>query len=219
MSIKYTAMLGGNKMSGFPTIPEGLEIKRAEWLQEARKTRFKKAYGGWQGGGVWRKKKQCGYWVFVKGHSGAILTDMKTKASTDWSTKVSFPGGSLTDILCEQFERTVGKDNWMRFAGHTLQIPKVKVRAYRYQDSTLSVLLCGGRAGKLLRVNALRRFPAHEKADDSFTTRTGCFYLLLTLKYAASSVDIAHIKKQLLKNIKRIFFFSILIGRLSMYHI
>ena len=41
----------------------------------------------------------------------------------DGSAFVPFPGGSLTDILCEQFERTVGKDNCVRFEGLTLQIP------------------------------------------------------------------------------------------------
>jgi hypothetical protein len=54
----------------------------------------------------------------------------------------------LTDILCEQFERTVGKDNCVRFEGLTLQIPsdrhrchyvKAKVHVHRYQDGTLAV--------------------------------------------------------------------------------
>ena len=36
---------------------------------------------------------------------------------------VPFPGGSLDDILCEQFERTAGKDNCVRFEGLMLQIP------------------------------------------------------------------------------------------------
>ena len=54
---------------------------------------------------------------------------------------VPFLGGNLDDILCEQFERTVGKDNCVRFDGLTLQIPsdqhrchyvKAKVRVHRY---------------------------------------------------------------------------------------
>jgi len=36
---------------------------------------------------------------------------------------VPFLGGNLDDILCEQFERTVGKDNCVRFEGLTLQVP------------------------------------------------------------------------------------------------
>ena len=63
------------------------------------------------------------------------------------SAFVPFPGGSLTGILCEQFERTVGKDNCVRFEGLTLQIPgdrhhchyvKAKVHVHRYQDGTLA---------------------------------------------------------------------------------
>jgi hypothetical protein len=64
------------------------------------------------------------------------------------SAFVPFSGGSLGDILCEQFERTVGKDNCVRFDGLTLQIPsdrhrchyvKAKVRVHRYQDGMLAV--------------------------------------------------------------------------------
>jgi hypothetical protein len=42
----------------------------------------------------------------------------------DGTAFVPFLGGSLDDILCEQFERTVGKDNCVRFEGLTLQIPR-----------------------------------------------------------------------------------------------
>ena len=61
---------------------------------------------------------------------------------------VPFLGGSLDDILCEQYERTVGKDNCVRFEKLVLQIPsdrhrchyvKAKVRVHRYQDGALAV--------------------------------------------------------------------------------
>lgn len=64
------------------------------------------------------------------------------------SAFVPLLGGSLDDILCGRFERTVGKDNCVRFEGLTLQIPsdrhrchyvKAKVHVHRYQDSTLAV--------------------------------------------------------------------------------
>ena len=64
------------------------------------------------------------------------------------SAFVTFLGGHLNDILCEQTERTVGKDNCVRFEGLTLQIHsdrhrchyvKAKVRVHRYQDGTLAV--------------------------------------------------------------------------------
>jgi transposase len=64
------------------------------------------------------------------------------------SAFVAFIGGSLDDLLCEQFERTVGKDNCVRFDGLVLQIPgdrhrchymKVKVRVHRYPDGSLAI--------------------------------------------------------------------------------
>jgi hypothetical protein len=50
--------------------------------------------------------------------------------------------------LCEQFERTVGNDNCVRFEGLSLQIPaarhrchfvKAKVRVHRYTNGCLAV--------------------------------------------------------------------------------
>jgi hypothetical protein len=61
---------------------------------------------------------------------------------------VPWIGGSLDDILCEQFERTVGHDNCVRFETLSLQIPadrhrchyvKVRVRVHRYANGTLAV--------------------------------------------------------------------------------
>ena len=57
-------------------------------------------------------------------------------------------GVRLPDILCTQFERTVGNDNCVSFEGHTLQIPasnarshyvKTRVRVHRYVDGTLAL--------------------------------------------------------------------------------
>jgi hypothetical protein len=64
------------------------------------------------------------------------------------SAFVPFLGGNLDDVLCEQYERTVGKDNCIRFDGLVLQLPadrhrchyvKAKVRVYRYADGGLAV--------------------------------------------------------------------------------
>lgn len=61
---------------------------------------------------------------------------------------VPYSGAPIEDILCEQFERTVGNDNCVRFNGLTLQIPpdkyryhyvRVKVRVHRYPDGNLSI--------------------------------------------------------------------------------
>lgn len=54
----------------------------------------------------------------------------------------------IQDILCEQFDRTVGRDNCVSFERLTLQIPandyrcnyiKVKVKVHRYPDRSLSI--------------------------------------------------------------------------------
>ena len=57
-------------------------------------------------------------------------------------------GTPIEDILCEQYERTVGNDNCVRFDGLILQIPKdhyryhyvrVRVRVHRYPNGNLSI--------------------------------------------------------------------------------
>ena len=64
------------------------------------------------------------------------------------SAFVSFCSGNLDDILCEQYERVVGKDNCVEFERKKLQIPankyrlhyvKVRVRVHRYQDGRLAI--------------------------------------------------------------------------------
>jgi hypothetical protein len=61
---------------------------------------------------------------------------------------VPYIGTELRDILCEQYERTVGNDNCVHFDNHILQIPadryrfnyvKTKVRVHRYRDGMLGV--------------------------------------------------------------------------------
>lgn len=64
------------------------------------------------------------------------------------SAFVSSQGYHCDDILCEHYERQVGKDNCVQFEGLKLQIPanryrmhymKVKVKVYRYADKTLGI--------------------------------------------------------------------------------
>lgn len=61
---------------------------------------------------------------------------------------VPWAGAPIEDILCEQYERTVGNDNCIRFDGLTLQIPKnqyrfhyvrVKVRVHCYPNGNLAI--------------------------------------------------------------------------------
>jgi transposase len=64
------------------------------------------------------------------------------------SAFVPFLGENLNDILCEQFERTVGNDNCVKFEGLSLQIPssryrmhyvKVRVRVHCYPNGKLAI--------------------------------------------------------------------------------
>lgn len=64
------------------------------------------------------------------------------------SAFVPWVGGRLDDILCEQYERTVGGDNCVRFETLILQIPadrhrchyvKAKVRVHHYANGHLAV--------------------------------------------------------------------------------
>lgn len=57
-------------------------------------------------------------------------------------------GAQIDDILCEHYERTVGRDNCVSFEKLTLQIPqdphrcnyiKVKIRVHRYPDRSLAI--------------------------------------------------------------------------------
>jgi hypothetical protein len=61
---------------------------------------------------------------------------------------VPWAGTPIEDILCEQYERTVGNDNCVKFDGLALQIPqdkyryhyvKVKVRVLRYHSGSLAI--------------------------------------------------------------------------------
>lgn len=78
----------------------------------------------------------------------AFNAEFTQAASAEGSAFVPWVGGSLDDILCEQYERTVGSDNCVRFEGLILQIPadrhrchyvKARVRVNRYAHGALAV--------------------------------------------------------------------------------
>jgi transposase len=78
----------------------------------------------------------------------AFNTEFAQPAAADGSAFVAWIGGPLSDILCEQFERTVGNDNCVRFEGMSLQLPpdkhrchyvKAKVRVLRYVSGAVAV--------------------------------------------------------------------------------
>lgn len=78
----------------------------------------------------------------------AFNAEFAQPAMMEGSAFVPWIGGSLDDILCEQYERTVGPDNCVRFDNLILQIPadqhrchyvKAKVRVNRYANGALAL--------------------------------------------------------------------------------
>ena len=78
----------------------------------------------------------------------AFNDEFAVTAAVEGSAFVPWISGEIDDILCEHYERTVGKDNCVRFEGLSLQIPKdqyrchyikAKVRVHRYADGQLSI--------------------------------------------------------------------------------
>ena len=75
--------------------------------------------------------------------------EFMVKPHGDGSAFIPWAGvGSLDDILCEKYDRTVNNDNCIKFSGLTLQIPsntyrchyvKVKVCVHRYPDGKLAI--------------------------------------------------------------------------------
>ena len=82
--------------------------------------------------------------VYMSAHN----TEFAQPALTEGSAFVPWIGGSLDDILCEQYERVVGADNCVRFENLSLQIPadrhrcnyvKTRVRVNRYASGALAL--------------------------------------------------------------------------------
>lgn len=78
----------------------------------------------------------------------AYNKEFKRPAAEKGKAFISWPGGNLDDILCEQYERVVTSDNCVSFERKSLQIPRsehrchyvrAKVRVHRYGDGTLAV--------------------------------------------------------------------------------
>lgn len=78
----------------------------------------------------------------------AFNAEFRVPALATGSAFVPWHNGSFDDVLCEQYERTVGKNNCVSFEGLILQIPKdqyrchyvkAKVRIHRYVDGQLAI--------------------------------------------------------------------------------
>jgi len=86
---------------------------------------------------------------YLQGHyMPAFNEEFMVPAAEKGTGFVPLIGQDISDILCEQYERTVGKDNCVAFEGMKLQIPqdryrlhyvKVKVRVHRYPDGMLAI--------------------------------------------------------------------------------
>ncbi|EAR23423.1 hypothetical protein [Nitrococcus mobilis] len=81
-------------------------------------------------------------------YRSAFNEEFRVEAQESGSAFVPLMGVALDEVLCEQFERTVGADNCVAFESRKLQIPasghrmhyvKVKVRVHRYGDGSLAV--------------------------------------------------------------------------------
>lgn len=78
----------------------------------------------------------------------AFNAEFMAAAQETGSAFVPLMGVALDEVLCEHFERTVGRDNCVAFEGRSLQLPatggrrhyiKLKVRVHRYGDGSLAV--------------------------------------------------------------------------------
>jgi transposase len=81
-------------------------------------------------------------------YMNAFNNEFAVPAAIEGSAFVSCLPGSIENILCEHYERIVGKNNCVSFEGLTLQIPKdnyrchynkVKVRIHRYVTGQLAI--------------------------------------------------------------------------------
>jgi transposase len=81
-------------------------------------------------------------------YMAAFNAEFAVAAPEKGSAFVPWLGSALDEILCERYERTVSKDNCVRFEGLVLQIPKdqyrchyvkAKVRIHRYVDGEMAI--------------------------------------------------------------------------------
>ena len=82
--------------------------------------------------------------VYLPAHNARFAV----RAEQEGSAFVAIPGVDLTEILCEQDDRQVGKDNTVAFNGLRLQIPPSPLRAHfvharvkvrQYPDGALAI--------------------------------------------------------------------------------
>ena len=86
--------------------------------------------------------------ILAEHYRAAFNEEFAVPAAEPGSAFVPFIGPGLADIVCEHYERTVGRDNCVSFERKQLQIPaqthrchfiKARVRVHRYPDARLAV--------------------------------------------------------------------------------
>jgi hypothetical protein len=77
----------------------------------------------------------------------AFNIELRQPAMEEGSAFVAFLGGALDDILCEQFERTVGHDNCIRFPGPGAANPGGPAPLPLRQGEGAGPSLCGWKLG------------------------------------------------------------------------
>jgi transposase len=103
----------------------------------------------------------------------AFNTEFMEPANEPSTGFVPLLGAQIDDILCEHYERTVGRDNCISFEGITLQIPqdqhrcnyiKIKVRVHRYPDGSLAIFHGPRRLANYQSDGQLKKTPEEEAA-------------------------------------------------------
>jgi transposase len=103
----------------------------------------------------------------------AFNEEFSHKPAEQGSAFVPYLGGDLDDILCEQYERTVGNDNCVQYEGMKLQIPpnqhrmhyvKAKVRVHRYSNGKLAVFYGPRKLADYNKNGGLQLIELHEAA-------------------------------------------------------
>jgi transposase len=94
------------------------------------------------------KKMDAANRYLTKTYMPNFNAEFACKSREPGTAFVTYIGTELKDILCEQYERTVGNDNCVHFQKRILQIPsdqyrfnyvKTRVRVHRYCDGMLGV--------------------------------------------------------------------------------
>lgn len=105
----------------------------------------------------------------AKVYMPAFNLEFKRAAREQGCAFVPYAGPDLGDILCEQHERVVGKDNCVRFEGLVLQIPAVQ---YRFHFVKATVKVCKYPDGRLAIFHGPRKLALYD-AMGKEVKRTG----------------------------------------------